>query len=123
MTNSVSPLSTSASKIAPRYINSLFFAASFTYKNAFFLDVTGRNDWSSALVYMDGSGTPSYFYPSVSGAWEFTESFKSSMPSWLTYGKVRASFAQVGKDMTPWTNNEGYLAENNNWNGANGEPR
>ncbi len=122
LSNSVSPVSINATQLAPRYINSLFFAASFTYKNAFFLDVTGRNDWSSALVYMDGSGTPSYFYPSVSGAWEFTESFKSSIPSWLTYGKLRASYALVGKDMAPWANNEGYIAENTNWNGAPGQP-
>ncbi|MBO9151085.1 SusC/RagA family TonB-linked outer membrane protein [Chitinophaga sp. GCM10012297] len=117
MTNSVGQVDAKAAIEKQKRINSLFFAASFSYKNAWFLDVTGRNDWSSALMYPDGHGTPSYFYPSVSAAWEFTETFKQSMPSWVTYGKLRASYAFVGGDMLPWDNNSGYVTSSV-WNGA-----
>ncbi|HVI47949.1 MAG TPA: SusC/RagA family TonB-linked outer membrane protein [Chitinophaga sp.] len=92
-------------------INSLFFAASLSYNNELFLDVTGRNDWSSALTYPKGSlgnTTNSYFYPSVSGAWEFTQTLKNSMPSWISYGKLRASYAMVGGDLDPYQINTGY---------------
>ncbi len=117
MTNSVGALDAQAKTLAQKRINSLFFAASFSYKNAWFLDVTGRNDWSSALMYPDGHGTPSYFYPSVGAAWEFTETLKNSMPSWVTYGKLRASYAFVGGDMVPWENNSGFITSSI-WNGA-----
>ncbi|MBK7709821.1 MAG: hypothetical protein IPJ37_01755 [Bacteroidales bacterium] len=63
------------------------------YKNYLFLDVTGRNDWSSAL----GVDNQSFFYPSVSTGFIFTDAFniKSNI---LSYGKVRASWAQSGND-------------------------
>lgn len=98
-------------KLAEKQINSIFASASLSYKNAFFLDVTGRNDWSSALAYPQGGGNYSYFYPSVSGAWEFTETYKNALPSWITYGKVRASYAIVGGDTGPWQLNSGYTME------------
>ncbi|MGX5819602.1 SusC/RagA family TonB-linked outer membrane protein [Chitinophaga lutea] len=117
LNNSVNALENNSKVTARKRINSVFFAGSFSYKNAWFLDVTGRNDWSSALVYPDGSGTPSYFYPSVSGAWEFTETFKGDLPSFLTYGKVRASYAKVGNDLDPWLINQGYTT-GSLWNGG-----
>lgn len=89
-----------------KQINSLYFMANMGWKNQLFLDVTGRNDWSSALVYTDGTGNNSYFYPSVSGSWIFTESF--DMPYWLTFGKLRASWAKVGSDTSPYFINRGY---------------
>ncbi|QJB33368.1 SusC/RagA family TonB-linked outer membrane protein [Chitinophaga oryzae] len=92
-------------------INSVFFAASLAYNNELFLDVTGRNDWSSALTYPKGSKgttTNSYFYPSVSAAWEFTQTLKEEMPSWISYGKLRASYAMVGGDLDPYQINTGY---------------
>ncbi len=105
-------------------INSMFFAASFSYNNELFLDVTGRNDWSSALTYPKGSlgkTSNSYFYPSVSAAWEFTQTLKNSMPSWITYGKLRASFAMVGGDTDPYTINSGYY-NSDIFNGASTSP-
>ena len=68
------------------------------WRNAIFLTVTGRNDWSSTLPKNERS----YFYPSVSGAIAFTELMGESRPEWLTYGKVRASWAKVGKDASPY---------------------
>lgn len=91
---------------ATKQINSLYFLSSFSFKEQVFLDVTGRNDWSSALVYTNGEGNYSYFYPSVSTSWVFSETF--DMSSFLTFGKLRASWAQVGSDTSPYTINRGY---------------
>ncbi|HTO17214.1 MAG TPA: SusC/RagA family TonB-linked outer membrane protein [Edaphocola sp.] len=68
------------------------------YKDYLFLSVTGRNDWSSALVY---TGNFSYFYPSVSASFVFTELIKDK--SVLSFGKLRASWAQVGSDNDPYS--------------------
>ena len=68
------------------------------WRNAIFLTVTGRNDWSSTLPKDNWS----YFYPSVSGAIAFTELFRESLPDWFSFGKIRASWAEVGKDTDPY---------------------
>ena len=64
----------------------------FAYKNIAYLNVTGRNDWSSTLIKENRS----FFYPSVSGSFVFTELLPNQ--SILKFGKLRASWAQVGKD-------------------------
>lgn len=66
--------------------------AGVSYKSIAYLTVTGRNDWSSTLPLENQS----YFYPSVSGSFVFTELLPRN--SILSFGKVRASWAQVGKD-------------------------
>jgi len=63
-----------------------------SYKSMAYLTLTGRNDWSSTLPVENRS----YFYPSVSGAFVFTELMPKN--DVLSFGKVRASWAQVGKD-------------------------
>lgn len=70
--------------------------AGVSYRNIAFLTVTGRNDWSSTLPVANNS----YFYPSVSGSFVFTEVLPKSRI--LSFGKVRASWAQVGKDANPY---------------------
>lgn len=67
------------------------------WRNTVFLTVTGRNDWSSTLPVENRS----YFYPSVSGAIAFTELIQDR-PEWLSFGKIRASWARVGKDASPY---------------------
>ena len=68
------------------------------WRNAVFVTVTGRNDWSSTLPLENRS----YFYPSVSGAVAFTELMGQARPEWLSFGKIRASWAKVGKDAAPY---------------------
>ena len=63
-----------------------------SYKNMAYLTVTGRNDWTSTLPKENRS----YFYPSVSGSLVFTELMPKS--NILSFGKIRASWAKVGKD-------------------------
>lgn len=73
-------------------INSIFSSISIGLKDTYYLDITGRNDWSSTLP----SSNNSYFYPSIGATTVFTNLLPSS--SFINYGKVRASYAQVGSD-------------------------
>jgi outer membrane receptor protein involved in Fe transport len=82
---------------ATKKLNSLYGFATLGFKNYLFLDLTGRNDWSSTLP----STSWSYFYPSVGLTWVASDMIKS-LPGWLTFGKLRASFAQVGNDTDPY---------------------
>lgn len=66
------------------------------YKSMLYLDVTGRNDWSSTLPKANNS----YFYPSVSTSFIFTELIPKN--SILSYGKVRLNWANVGSDADPY---------------------
>ncbi|OQP49505.1 SusC/RagA family protein [Niastella koreensis] len=67
-----------------------------SYKDIAFLTATARNDWSSTLPQDHWS----YFYPSISGSFVFTQLIPD-IP-YLSFGKVRASWARVGKDATPY---------------------
>jgi len=69
----------------------------FGYKNEIFLNLTGRNDWSSTLP-VDNNG---FFYPSASLSYIFTESLNIDSRI-LSYGKVRASLSEVGSDEAPF---------------------
>ena len=70
-----------------------------SYKDLVYLTATGRNDWSSTLPIANRS----YFYPSVSGSFIFSQLLHPS--NILTYGKLRASWARVGKDANPYATN------------------
>jgi ferric enterobactin receptor len=63
-----------------------------SYKDLVYLTATGRNDWSSTLPLENRS----YFYPSISGSFVFTQLLPRN--NILSFGKLRASWAQVGKD-------------------------
>ncbi|GAB2776069.1 SusC/RagA family TonB-linked outer membrane protein [Rhabdobacter roseus] len=79
-----------------KQINSVFANASLGFANQLYLDLTARNDWSSTLP----AGNNSYFYPSASLSWVFTESLVNV--SWLSFGKLRAALASVGNDTDPY---------------------
>ncbi len=110
MGNSKRALLSEAKIYDTKQINSLYFLANFGWRDQLYLDITGRNDWSSALVYTDGSGNYSYFYPSVSTSWIFSETL--DLPLWVSFGKLRFSWAQVGNDTAPYNINTGYSIEN-----------
>ncbi len=78
-------------------IHSIYSFAQISYKDFAFLDVTARNDWSSTLPLNNNS----FFYPSVSGSLVFTDALDIDNDL-ITYGKVRASWAQVGGDTDPY---------------------
>ncbi len=104
--NSKKTLVSSGSISNTKQINSVYALLNLGWKNQLFVDVTGRNDWSSALVYTNGTGNYSYFYPSVSTSWIANETFK--LPAWVTLAKTRLSWAQVGNDTSPYAINNGY---------------
>ncbi len=69
----------------------------FSYDDFLFVNLTGRNDWSSTLPENNNS----FFYPGVSASFIFTDAFSISN-NILSYGKVRASWANVGSDEDPY---------------------
>ena len=79
-----------------KQVNSLYGSAEFSFRDYFFLTLTARNDWSSTLPIDNNS----YFYPSISGSFVFSDAFQ--MPDWLSFGKIRASWAEVGGDTDPY---------------------
>ena len=72
-------------------INSLFGSADIGYNNYLYLTLTGRQDWFSTLSVDNNS----LFYPSIGTSFVFSEIW-STKPAWINYGKIRASWAQVG---------------------------
>lgn len=77
----------------------LFGEFRVAWKNILYMTVTGRNDWTSTLPIENRS----YFYPSLSGSFVFTELLPKN--SILTFGKIRASWAKVGKDTGAYETN------------------
>jgi len=100
-----------------------------SWNNTVFLTVTGRNDWTSTLPKENRS----YFYPSVSGSFVFTEPLMKAgildNNSVITFGKIRASWAEVGKDTGVYETStalwpvgtylEGLVGVGNNWERGN----
>ena len=81
-----------------KIVNSLYSKVSLGYKDMIYVEGTLRNDWSSALP----ANANSYLYPSVSSSFIFTELLKGSNAfKWLSFGKIRASYASVGSDLGP----------------------
>ena len=79
--------------------NSLYGLVQLSWRNALFLDITGRNDWSSTLP----ASNRSYFYPSISGSVVVNELADfGSTNGLIDLLKVRASWAQVGHDTKPY---------------------
>lgn len=74
------------------------------YDNFLYLNVTGRNDWSSTLPKENRS----FFYPSVNLGFVFNDVL--GIPEFLSYGKLRASYAEVGKDAPPYSTAITYSA-------------
>ena len=82
----------------------IFADVTLNYKNLAFLNFSGRNDVSSTLPVKHNS----FFYPAVSGSFIFSEAFHLE-ESGINYGKVRASWAKVGNDASPYYNNGTYV--------------
>ena len=91
-------------------VNSLYGLAQMAFDETWFVDVTGRNDWSSTLP----ASNRSYFYPSVSSSLIFTQLV--DVP-YLSYGKLRGGWSEVGNDTDPYNLVDPYISDeffNNN---------
>jgi TonB-linked SusC/RagA family outer membrane protein len=97
-------------------MNSIYGLINLNYNNIWFVDVTARNDWSSALPQENRS----YFYPSVTTSFILSDALKLKSAS-FNYWKLRGSWSQVGNDTEPYKlyqyfNSSGFTggAETNN---------
>lgn len=86
-------------------INSLYGMASLSWDDTYYLDITGRNDWSSTLARSNCS----YFYPSVSGSVLLSNvfNFRDHLPV-VDFMKLRLSWANVGNDTSPYSLDQYY---------------
>lgn len=88
-----------------KIVNSLYGLASLSWDDTYYLDITGRNDWSSTL----SEGNWSFFYPSVAASILMNEifDFPSNVP-WVDFTKMRLSWANVGNDTSPYSLDQYY---------------
>ena len=96
LNNAVS-LITRVPKPYDKQVNSVYGLVNLNYQNLIFLDVTGRNDWSSTL----SKDNRSFFYPSVSSSFILSDIFNLESNT-LRYWKLRGSWAKVGIDGRPY---------------------
>ena len=99
--NSIDP-PTVTTYIPRRETQSLYGSISLGYQNFLYLDVTGRNDWSSTLPAANNS----YFYPSVTASLVFSELMNVNQ---ISFGKLRLGWAQVGNDTGPYRTRQVYV--------------
>lgn len=71
---------------------SIFASVELGWDHQYYLTVTGRNDWASQLAFTDKL---SYFYPSVGASWLISETFRDKLPQFISFLKVRGSWAEV----------------------------
>ncbi|WP_405575459.1 SusC/RagA family TonB-linked outer membrane protein [Winogradskyella sp. Asnod2-B02-A] len=90
-------------------INSFYGITKLGYKDFLFLDITGRNDWSSALATPFSVDGTSFFYPSVSSS--FILSNVTELPHIISFAKLRASVAQVGNDTSAYQTSGAFVSQ------------
>ncbi|MDE7443690.1 MAG: TonB-dependent receptor, partial [Muribaculaceae bacterium] len=88
-----------------KVVNSFYGFANLSWDDTYYLDITGRNDWSSTLA----RGNWSFFYPSVSGSVLLDRIFRlDERTTWVDMLKLRVSWANVGNDTTPYSLDYAY---------------
>ena len=99
-------------------VNSLYSSGELSWKRTLYLNGTVRNDWFSTL----SPENRSILYPSVSGAYVFSETLKNV--SWLNFGKIRVGYAGVGSDgdVAPYSDQLFYSINSNLINNPAGTP-
>ena len=93
-----------------RELQSVYGSVDLAFRDYLFLDVSGRNDWSSTLPK-----PYSFFYPSVGISAIISDI--ATLPSWVSFGKVRASYTRVGNDADPYLLLQTYTYEEGGTNG------
>lgn len=108
-------------ELSERKVNSLYGSAEVSYKDLLFLNGTVRNDWFSTL----SPANRSILYPSITASFVFSQAFASALPSWVTFGKIRAAYAEVGSDtdVSPYANNLFYSINAQQFPSPNGTPQ
>lgn len=92
LSNSANPVNPPTEEYFRRGVDGVFANANFGYKEKLFLELSARQDKSTTLP----EGDNTYFYPAVGANYLLTDAFKSV--SWISHGKIRANYAEVGND-------------------------
>jgi TonB-linked SusC/RagA family outer membrane protein len=90
LSNSLNMLSPPGENFSRVGVDGIFASATLAYKELAFLDLTGRRDESTTLP----AHNRVYYYPSIAGSFIFSQLLKNQ--DWLSYGKVRLNYAEVG---------------------------
>ena len=106
ITNSVSSIIKNTEYYGKKTVNGLFASASIGYNGILYLDIAGRNDFSSTLP----TDNNSYFYPSISSSFIFSELISSDI---FSFGKLRLGWAKIGNDTNPYTTLDYYSIQPN----------
>jgi len=85
---------------AQKRINSLYALLELSFKDFLFVDITARNDWSSALASRNSTANTSFIYPSISASYVVSQHL--DLPEAVSFVKLRGSWAQVGNDTDPY---------------------
>ncbi|WP_219856008.1 SusC/RagA family TonB-linked outer membrane protein [Pontibacter mangrovi] len=101
LSNGINPIMTNNRRYN-REVESVYGLASLSYLDKIFVDVTARNDWSSALPVKNNS----FFYPSISTSFILSDLF--TLPRQVSYAKLRLSVAEVGSDSNPYLTRKYY---------------
>ncbi|MBC7892279.1 MAG: SusC/RagA family TonB-linked outer membrane protein [Sphingobacteriaceae bacterium] len=107
--------------LSQRKVNSLYASAEVSFKDFLFLNGTVRNDWFSTL----SAENRSILYPSITTSFVFSQAFASALPNWLSFGKIRAAYGEVGSDtdVPPYANNLFYGINAFQFPSLNGTPQ
>ena len=103
LTNSLNPISAPDENLTLLQIDGIFAGATLTWKEMLILDGTIRRDHSSTLP----KNNASYNYPSVSGGFVFSKLIPNI--SWISYGKLRANYAELGNSAPAHSTTDIYL--------------
>ncbi|MGI4833748.1 MAG: SusC/RagA family TonB-linked outer membrane protein [Janthinobacterium lividum] len=110
---------TKTRSVAPIYydleVQSVYGSVDFSYKELLFLTGTVRRDWFSSLATPGASNDLGSTYPGVSGSFVFSELYK---PEFLSFGKIRAGYSQVGQATGPFQTQLNYSLGSTTLNGV-----
>ncbi|WP_162339461.1 SusC/RagA family TonB-linked outer membrane protein [Cyclobacterium salsum] len=103
--------------LSERQVNSLYASTELSHKGYIYLNGTVRNDWFSTL----SPANRSILYPSITGSFVFSQAF-ANLPNWISFGKVRVAYAEVGSDtdVQPYANNLFYNINQQQFPNSNG---
>ena len=112
--NSVGPVNVDEANTRKtgKTVRSIYARGSIGYNDLAFIEFSIRNDWSSTLP----ADNNSYLYPSIGGSLIVSSFLKETLPA-LSFGKIRASWAQVGSDLAPYQLGLNYTLSSDTWNG------
>ncbi len=99
-------------------INSLFAFVDLSWQNMLFVQLTGRNDWSSTLPLDNNS----YFYPSANLSFVLTEAWRSGIPAIFSHIKFRTALSQTATDDDPYQLNAVFETGTFNGNSTSTQP-